>query len=59
MKIQVKITKPFGQERINPVCEIAETFCRMLNQKSLTRQNIQYIKVLGYEVEVVQEVTSL
>jgi hypothetical protein len=59
MKIQVKITHPFGQERINPKCENASYFCKLLNQKSLTRNNIDYIKALGFEVEVVQEVVSL
>ena len=59
MKIQVKISKPFGQKRINPVCEKASYFCKLLNQKSLTPSNIDYIRALGFEVEVVQEVVSL
>lgn len=57
--IKVRIVSQFGQERIFPVCEKAELFCKIAGAKTLTRDNIGHIKALGYSVEVVPEVTSL
>ena len=59
MKIQVTIKNVFGNETIYPICETAKLFARLARQKSLTMREIETIKELGYEVEVVQEVKSL
>lgn len=59
MKIQVSIKSVYGQEKIYPVCKNAKLFAELVGQKTLTRSDISKIKMLGYEVEVVQEVKSL
>jgi hypothetical protein len=50
--IKVEIRSVFGVEKIYPACETAEGFCKLIGQKTLTEQNIQHIKALGYEVQV-------
>ena len=57
--IKVRVTNSFGNERIYPACENAELFCAIAGAKTLTRANIDHIKALGFDVEVVPEVTSL
>lgn len=57
--IKVRIVSQFGNERIFPVCEKAELFCKIAGAKTLTRANIEHIKALGFDVEVVPEVTRL
>lgn len=43
----------YCQDLIYPVCEEAKTFAEMLKQKTLTDRDIQFIKRLGYTIEVV------
>lgn len=50
--IQVEIKTVFGREVIYPACPQAEGFCQLIGQKSLTRDQIEQIKALGYEVQV-------
>ena len=57
--IKVRITSSYGKELIYPMCEKAELFCAIARAKSLTRNDIDRIKALGFDVEVVPEVTSL
>jgi hypothetical protein len=57
--IKVYIKTQYGTERIFPVCSKAEMFCKIAKAKSLTRGDIDNIKALGFDVEVVPEVTSL
>lgn len=57
--ILVRISFQYGHERIWPVCEKAALFCKIARAKSLTRADIDHIKALGFDVEVVPEVTSL
>lgn len=59
MKIQVRIERQYGNERIFPVCDKAKLFCEIAGAKSLTRANVEHIKALGFDVDVVPEVTSL
>lgn len=60
MKILVQIRNVYGTEKIYPVSIEALTFAKMLGQTTLTRENIEYIKALGYTVEVAQTtVTTL
>lgn len=51
-RIEVDIVNQYGRDVIRPVCDTAKTFCRMLNQKTLTGRDIQHIKELGYGVFV-------
>ena len=59
LKIKVQIKHVYGNETIYPVCEKAKIFAQMVNQRTLTRRDIQYIKQLGYAVEVVMAPVTL
>lgn len=59
MSVQVQVKNVYGNETIYPVCDKAKTFASMVGQKTLTRDNIEHIKKLGYSVEVVQARTVL
>lgn len=57
--VQVRLTNVYGAEKIYPANETAELFARMVNQKTLTRENIGIIKALGYRVDVLQDKITL
>lgn len=59
LSIQVIIKNIYGKETIYPSCETAEGFCKLLGQKTLTRDDIRNIKNLGYQVLVKQETPEL
>lgn len=59
MVIQVKIKNVYGNEKIYPVCKKAEIFASLVGQTTLTPRDISYIKMLGYEVKVMQDVVKL
>lgn len=50
--ISVMIKNVYGVSKIYPVGETAQGFCDLLGQKTLTEQDIQKIKALGYKVLV-------
>lgn len=52
MQISVQIKSVYGENRIYPACEKAEVFCQMLRQKTLTHRDVERIKKLGFEVNV-------
>ncbi len=52
MKLLVEIRNVYGNERIYPLCNKAVIFCQMLGRQTLTRGDIEYIKALGYTIEV-------
>lgn len=54
MKLLVQIKSVYGVEKIYPINEQAAIFAGMLKQLTLTRDNIESIKRLGYVVEVMQ-----
>lgn len=51
----VTVAKPYGNETIIPECETSRLFAELLEQKTLTRKDVERIKKLGYEI-VVKEV---
>ena len=53
--MQVNIKSVYGREHIYPVSKNAQIFCTMLDQNTLTLDNIKHIKLLGYEIEVVSD----
>jgi hypothetical protein len=59
MKIQVTLKQVYGVERFYPHCDKAKIFCKLVKQGTLTRQDLQHIKQLGVEVEVVQPEVKL
>lgn len=50
--ISVQIKTIYGNEKIYPACPKAETFCKLIGQKTLTEIDIKRIKELGFEVQV-------
>ena len=53
--ITVNIVNKYGNDKIYPACPMAEGFCVLLNQKTLTERDIQKIKALGFIVQVEQK----
>lgn len=52
MELIVEIDRSFGRETIRPACPVSEKFCRLLKQRTLTREDVELIKQLGYTVKV-------
>lgn len=52
MQITVKIKSVYGNEVIYPVCDKSQIFVKMLNQKTLTRTDLQNIQELGFGVNL-------
>jgi len=50
MDIKVKIKNVYGVDRIYPVCPRAELFCKLIEKKTFSKENIRIIKELGCEV---------
>lgn len=59
MNIQVQVKTIYGNKTIYPICEKAKIFAAMVGQKTLTMQDVEHIKKLGYTVEVKQDITTL
>lgn len=55
MKITVKIREVYGNKTIYPVCEKAQLFARLVDQKTLTHRDLCIIERLGYSIEVEQQ----
>lgn len=53
--IQVKIKNVYGMERIYPVNQKAIWLTSLTKKKTLDRDEIEVIKKLGYQVEVVAD----
>lgn len=53
--ITVEVRNVYGRETIYPVCADGKVFARMVKQSTLTRQDIEMIRQLGYNVEVQQQ----
>jgi G:T-mismatch repair DNA endonuclease (very short patch repair protein) len=53
--IQVKIKNVYGCERIYPVNQKAVWLTSLTRKKTLDRDEIELIKKLGYQVEVVAD----
>lgn len=58
-KITVKIKSVYGVDKIYPACEYSQIFCKLVRQSTLTQQDINYIKALGYEIQLEQKVITL
>jgi len=55
MAIKVNIKQVYGVERIYPVNDQAIILAQLTRKKTLDRADINLIKKLGYDVEVVAE----
>lgn len=52
--LRVRAQGPHGRELFYPECETSRVFVSLLGQKSLTRQNLEMIKALGYVIKQVE-----
>jgi hypothetical protein len=53
MNIQVNIKQVYGVDRIYPVNDKAIILTQLTNKKTLDKRDIELIKKLGYEIEVI------
>ena len=53
MKIKVEVKSVYGVDRIYPVCGLSELFLALKGGKTFSKHDIETIKALGFEVEVV------
>jgi archaellum biogenesis ATPase FlaH len=52
MTITVEIKSVYGNEMIYPACDKARQFAALIGTKTLTRDAINKIKALGYDIQV-------
>lgn len=52
MQITVQIRNVYGTRLIYPVCDTAKLLAKLAGRKTLSQENIQTIKALGYVVRV-------
>lgn len=52
LQIVVRLKHNYGQQTIYPVCAKATTFAVMLGQRTLTPNDIEHIRSLGYTIAV-------
>ena len=57
--IQVIVKDIYGVERILPVNDNAKTFTRLTGRKTLKRSDINDIKLLGFDIEILPTVSDL
>lgn len=55
MNIQVSIKQVYGVERIYPINDKAIFLTQLTNKKTLDSQDIELIKKLGYQIEVINK----
>ncbi len=51
--IKVMLRDVYGEEKVYPACTQSEIFAQLAKQKTLTYQQINLIKDLGFVVEIV------
>ena len=57
--IQVIVKDIYGVERIIPINDNAKTFTRLTGRKTLKRSDINLIKYLGFDIEILPTVSDL
>ena len=57
--IQVIVKDIYGVERIIPINDNAKTFTRLTGRKTLKRSDIDEIKYLGFDIEILPTVDDL
>jgi hypothetical protein len=51
MKLSLTLKSTYGVTRAYPNCEASRVVASMLKAKTLTRDNLEHLKALGYEIE--------
>lgn len=59
MKITVKHRSNYGIDTFYPACPAAELFARMAGHKTLTRNTLEIVRQLGYDIELQTEAPKL
>jgi histone H3/H4 len=54
MELQVTIRNHYGKDFIYPYCEKAEIFAIIAGRRTLTENDVKWIKTLGYTFKVIQ-----
>jgi len=55
MFITVKMDKNYGIKTVYPFCEQAKLFARIAGTKTLTRNTLRDVQLLGYKIVIAQE----
>lgn len=55
-QLVVEKSTSHGKLKYRPCNEVAEAFCTLLNQKSLTAKDLENIKALGYSITTKAEI---
>lgn len=55
LELTVKHVSRYGVETFYPECELSRLFADLLNQKTLTRKNVEMIKRLGFVIKTKEE----
>ena len=50
MKITVKLSRSWGNNRYYPVCDLTKMLCALLRRKSLTASQLETFKKCGYTI---------
>jgi hypothetical protein len=51
-KVIVHLKRNYGRTDFYPKCELSKILCDMAEKKVLSKQNIEYLKSKGFEIEV-------
>ena len=55
MEIQIEIKNIYGENKFYPICEKSRVFADLLEQKTLTKRDLEQIKKLGFQITLVQQ----
>jgi len=59
MKLLIEIKEKYGNTLFYPACEASQVFAKLLNQSTLTENNLKLIKQLGYTIEFKQKTINI
>lgn len=55
MEIQIELKNIYGENKFYPICEKSKVFADLLEQKTLTKKDLEQIKKLGFEITLVHQ----
>lgn len=58
-QITIKIESQYGVNVARPICHAAQVFADIAGTKTLTKQTLEHVKLLGYNVKIMQETKTL
>lgn len=54
MELTVKIKQVYGQDLIYPACNVSQAICRVAGRKTLSHNDIELLKGVGFTFKVEQ-----